>query len=421
MGPAKGLQLSRRGALLAAAGLGASALLAGCGGMGRIPWPGGQLPDAVVPAPEPGSTAWPTPIIAFAGRLHERLAGVDRNLLWSPWSLAMTLAMARDGAAGQTASEMTDVLGAHSDFDARLADGWRRMAHAQGTPLRAANAAWAQSGLEWKQLFRDHLADLSADLKVADFAAGAAGPTDEINRWVADRTAGKVPDLLAPGALTAETRLVLVNALHFKAAWQREFAELGERPFAAPSGSVSAPFLEARGLVGIRYRGWTSAIIPCEGSEFALAVALPDDPSTPLAKVPTIALSLPTAHPEPVGQVAADLTMPAWKLSFAVTLNDQLRTLGMPTAFDPGLADFSAMTAGERLFLGLVVQKATIDVQAKGIEAAAASAVVVVAGSAPASDPVPLVLDRPFAYALVHTETRTPLLVGQVVDPTKSS
>ena len=308
------------------------------------------------------------------------MAGVDRNLLWSPWSLAMTLAMARDGAAGQTASEMTDVLGAHSDFDARLADGWRRMAHAQGTPLRAANAAWAQSGLEWKQLFRDHLADLSADLKVADFAAGAAGPTDEINRWVADRTAGKVPDLLAPGALTAETRLVLVNALHFKAAWQREFAELGERPFAAPSGSVSAPFLEARGLVGIRYRGWTSAIIPCEGSEFALAVALPDDPSTPLAKVPTIALSLPTAHPEPVGQVAADLTMPAWKLSFAVTLNDQLRTLGMPTAFDPGLADFSAMTAGERLFLGLVVQKATIDVQAKGIEAAAASAVVVAAG-----------------------------------------
>ena len=114
----------------------------------------------------------------------------------------MVLAMVRDGAAGTTASEIAKVLGAGDDVDARLADGWRRMAHAQGTPLHAANSVWAQAGVAWKQPFLDKLAALSSSFKNADYAKNAAGVTDEINGWVAGQTADKITNLISEGMLT---------------------------------------------------------------------------------------------------------------------------------------------------------------------------------------------------------------------------
>lgn len=413
--------MNRRDLLGLAAALGGTAWLSGCASGGSRPSTpgGGQLADAAVPAPDPASEALPSPLAPFALDLTGRLAPSVRNLVWSPWSVAMALAMATDGAAGGTLKEMSAVLRAGDDFDARLADGWRRMAHAQGSPLDAANSVWAQRGLAFQQPFLAKLAGLSATLKVADFTADAAGATREINAWVADHTADKITELIGPGMIDRLTRLVLVNALHFRAAWQTPFAEPGDGPFRTPRGSVSVPFLASgEPLAGWRTGGWASASVPCERREFALVVALPDDPAAKPSSAPPAALGL--AEPPARAGFSAALSMPAWKLSYRALLNDPLIAAGMPSAFDDARADFSGMTTEVPLVISFVIHQATIEVQAKGIEASAATAVGMRQAMGPAEPPVPLRLDRPFAYAVVHVATRTPLFVGQVADPTQT-
>ncbi len=392
----------------------AGAWLAGCSG---TPVTKNQLADAVVPPPD-ASAPQLTPIDAFADALNRRLAPKATNLVWSPWSVAMVLAMLRDGAGGATASEFDKLLHADATFDARLADGWRRMAHATGEPLHAGNAVWAQAGPTWKQPFRDKLTALAASLKVVDFTMSPATVEREINAWVSDRTAKKIPELLN-GDVDASTRMVLVNAVHFKAPWQVEFAEAPGGDFRTPTKTVQTPYLQGNeSFEGYRGGGWTAATVPCQNGEFDLVVALADDPAVAPSACPWPVLTGSAAASGPASAHAlVSLTMPAWKLRYRAKLEQILAAAGIPTAFDPTRADFSAMTADEPLYVGFVVHQATIEVTAKGIEAAAATAAGMRASGA-AAEPVPLRLDRPFAYALVHRATRTPLFVGQVADPT---
>lgn len=423
--------MDRRQLLALTGALGLGTLLPGCSGTAPTPGPTStpsssatvrQLADAAVPTPAEGSAPLASPLAAFTSDFTRRLAPTTRNLVWSPWSVAMVLAMVRDGATGATASEISTVLHADADFDARLADGWRRMAHAPGEPLHAGNAVWAQAGENWKQPFLDELTALSASLKVWDFRADPAGAVKAVNGWIGDHTAGKITDLLPKDAVDAMTRMILVNALHFKASWLHALTEAGALPFASPTGARSVPFLRSdTQLRGARGQGWTRAALPCAvagGSErdgFDLVVVLPDDPAANPASLPA------DAFLGDASGALVTLTMPAWMLSQMVTLSDILKAAGMPLAFDPGRADFSGMTSDERLFVSLVAHQAIIEVNALGIEATAATVAVMEAAAAPAGEPIVLTLDRPFAYALVHTPTSTPLFVGVVADPTKTS
>lgn len=397
--------------------LGLGTLLGGCA-IPAISSGVTQFADAVVPPPDKGEPVG-TPLAAFAEDLNRRLAPTTKNLIWSPWSVAMVLAMVRDGAAGATASEFDKLLRADASFDAALADGWRRMAHAEGDPLHAANSVWGQAGMTWKTPFRDKLTALSASFKVADFKARASQVEEEINAWVSDHTAKKIPKLL-DGDVDSTNRLVLVNAVHFKAPWQTEFIDLPKAPFRAPGKQVDTPYLQgSEPFQGWRADGWTLASVPCKGLEFNLNVALPDDPAANPASLPMEVL-LGSASIDPgFSSILIALTMPAWKQRFEAHLNEVLIAAGIPTAFTPS-ADFSAMTDDDRLHLGFVVHEAVVEVTAKGIEAAAATAAGMRA-SGMLAEPIKLVLDRPFAYALVHRTTRTPLFVGQVADPSAES
>lgn len=402
--------MDRRQLLLLAGALGVGALLPGC-----APGPAVEA-DPLVAPPSPGSAPLSSPVDGFADALNALLAPKPRNLVWSPWSVAMVLAMIREGAAGATRSELDAVLRAGTDFDARLVDGWRRMANEDGTPLRAANAVWAQRGESWKQPFLAALAGLLASLKTWDFRTDPAGAAPVVNRWVSDRTAGKITDLLDPGALDTLTRMILVNAVHIASPWQQPLKEVGKRPFHTPSGDVSAPFLDTGQdrLVGAKGDGWTRAVLPCERAGFALVVALPDDPSANPSALPVQAFTGEVARPELARLVR--LTLPGFATRFRSDLNDVLAAAGMPLAFSDA-ADFSGMTADEQLRLTLVVHEAVITVDAKGIEAAAATAGVMGATSAPAGELIDLSCDRPFAYVLVHRATGTPVFCGQVADP----
>ena len=114
---------------------------------------------------------------------------------------------------------------------------------------------------------------------------------------------------------------------------------------------------------------------------------------------------------------SVDLTLPRFKIESKSDLATELAVMGMPLAFDAARADFSGITAEERLFISKVIHQANISVDEKGTEGAAATAVVMLAGSAPVAKAATVHVDRPFIFAVRDTATGAILFLGRVVDP----
>jgi serpin B len=110
------------------------------------------------------------------------------------------------------------------------------------------------------------------------------------------------------------------------------------------------------------------------------------------------------------------LALPKWEFRTQAPVADVLAAMGMPTAFDPLAANFSAMTKQEQLYISAVAHEAFIAVDEAGTEAAAATAVVIGTTSMPEYQEV--VADRPFLFVIHDVEHGTPLFLGRVSDPT---
>ena len=111
------------------------------------------------------------------------------------------------------------------------------------------------------------------------------------------------------------------------------------------------------------------------------------------------------------------LSMPRFKVDTALSLKTALGALGMTDAFQDGVADFSGIDGRRDIVLSAVIHQAMIAVDEQGTEAAAATAVIGgVTGGAVVD---PLVVDRPFIYAIRDNATGTILFLGRVLDPSK--
>lgn len=398
--------MNRRDLFTLTAALGVAGLLPGCASGQLWAGPANPLPQGTDGDASRSAKA----IASFATRLFGRLG--EGNVVFSPWSIAMVLAMVREGAVGATAAELDHVLGAAApQFGDDLATGARAILTGRGE-LHVGSSLWGQQGLTWQQPFLDRLeGTYAAPLRRADFRTATEPARQQINAWVGQQTAGKIPELLVPGLIDNSTRLVLVNALHFKAPWEQPLVERGSQPFTTAEGAVSVPTLAGGGIwPWLEKDGVRGTAVPCEGRDFTLAVVLPKDRTASVDA---------TVFGEVLAASSAPVTvqLPAWKFRLKVMLTQALQQLGVRLAFDPNSADFSGMTDAERLYLSFVVHEALIEVNAKGIEAAAATAAGMAAAGA-AAEPEHLVLDRPFSYALMHVPTATPLFVGRVADPT---
>lgn len=363
----------------------------------------------------------PTPPPSLFGHLGDalvrQLANDTANLALSPFSIGTALAMVRTGAAGRTASELDALLELDADrLAASVNTAWRVMTSAGKVELSGGNAIWAQSDYGWKPGYLTALTDFGAPLQQRDIEADPEAVRREINAWVKAETRNKIPELLAPELITPTTRMVLVNALRFAAAWLRPLHEQGRRPFrranAAPvdaawlvGGGPGWPWLETAQL--------RATAMPCGDGDFALAVLLPAEGEEVRGVLTSANLgALVKAEPASVS-----IGLPRFTIRSVLGLKETLAAAGVVDAFDPDVADFSPMTDRERLHVSFVQHEAVVAIDEKGIEAAAATAVGMEAGSAPA-EIRELTADRPFGYALVHRPTATPLFVGVVADPT---
>ena len=378
-----------------------------------------------------------TPVAAaidrFGGELFTKLAATtEGNIVLSPYSVAVALTMTRAGAAGETRAQRNRVLhlegiDADSGFNAldqALATRTGEVTGQDGKKLSVvlatANALWPQTGFPFATPFLDLLAaQYGAGLHVVDYQRDTERSRQTINDWVSDRTAKKIPELIPKDALDSLTRLVLTNAVYLKASWADPFEASATSPeaFTRLDGStVNASFMHQTESIGYATgAGWQTVELPYAGGKLALDVIVPD-----AGKFAAVAQTLDNGTAAFLGHIdrrAVHLSLPKFKFRTQAELVDTFRALGLTDLFDPGRADLSAMTTADKLSVSHVLHEAFIDVNEKGTEAAAATAVVARATAAP-SQPVVLSVDRPFIIALRDLETNTLLFLGRVLDPT---
>jgi serpin B len=374
------------------------------------------------------------------------------NFLTSPISASLALTMTYAGAAGQTATEMATALhfanAGSSIFDGQnaLSQGFAARAATalasdqdlanrghQPAPsaddyiLQVVNSVWGEQTYTWEPPFLNTLAkSYGTGVYVTDFIHQFEQARQTINTWVSDQTADKINNLLPEGSLDDQTRMVLVNAIHLKFPWATAFKASATAPatFTKTDGStLSASFMNDMQTLPYVDDGKAQVVeLPLSGGQVSVLIALPHgDLATYEAglSVESAALKRPLA--------SAWVTLSLPKLSFTsptFSLKSALTAMGMKQAFDPDAANFSAMCAhppnGENLYVADVLQKAMVAMQETGVEAAAATAVVIAGETSVGPQPpqVSMVVNRPYLVAIVDNPTGAVLFLGHIEDPT---
>jgi serpin B len=297
----------------------------------------------------------------------------------------------------------------------------RRLASRHGGELDIANSLWGQEGTRFEEPFLDTLArDYDAGMKVVDYRGDPEAARKRINAWVGERTRGKITELLGQGAVTGSTRLTLANAVYFKAKWAVAF-ERGRTEaarFDAPGGKVKADFMHA--TEQFRYArgdGYRAVELPYRRDEIAMDVILPDRGKLAAVEQRVAAGGFGGLLRGLAPNMVA-LALPKLEFASRFQLVPALRKLGIVLPFDGG--DLSGITRDEPLVVGKVAHQATLTVDERGTEAAAATGTVVEATAA--IEPVVVMnVDRPFILAVRDRGSGQILFLARVADPTQPS
>lgn len=375
---------------------------------------------------------------AFAVDLYREVAKRPGNLFLSPYSISTALAMTREGARGTTRAEMDRVLHLEAEDAASsfrdlavvlrppfVQDGYGREARrVPAYELSVANRLWGQRGTGFLPEFVKGLgASFGADLEELDFQRSSSASRIAINQWVARATRGKITDLVPGGAIRRDTRLVLTNAIYFKAGWVDEFAKSRtvDGPFRRTDGAVVETRLMRR-QDDFTY-GETEAVqllwMAYRGGELTMLVVLPrvrDGLSAVEARLDVATLD---AWREAMTRREVEVTLPKFRYTCTLGLGEPLGALGMTEAFS-SKADLSGMTREERLFLSGAFHKAFVAVDEEGTEAAAATAVITTSAELDPPKPPVFKADHPFLFLVRHRNTGTILFMGRVSDPSRS-
>ena len=373
----------------------------------------------------------------FALDLYRILSSSEEdNLILSPYSISLALVMAYGGARGDTRAQMANTL--HLNLpDERLYAAFNALdlhltSLNQNTPaegeqpfrLNIANAVWGQIDYPFNTGYLDLLAqNFGAGLHLTDFIHDPEASRQTINDWVAEQTEQRIRDLLAPGTISPDTRLVLTNAIYFFGAWASQFEEenTADAPFTLLDGStVTVPMMNQTDFfLYTQNEDFTAVSLPYEGGQAAMLIIMPAQGNFADFEGTFDAAMLEEVEGSLKGGEVI-LTMPRWEHEASFSLPDALIQLGMQDAFDPVSADFTGIVeplGQPPLFISDVIHKAFIKVDEQGTEAAAATAVIMEVASAPAEEPVEIRLDHPFIYFILDSQTHTILFMGRVLNP----
>jgi serpin B len=386
----------------------------------------------------------------FGIDLLAHAAKPQENTALSPYSIQIALAMTFAGAEGGTREQMAKVLhypandpnvsrsfAALQNALTEVANRTAKLAAESkkaGGPsepitLTVANRLFGQQGYDFRPAYLTLLKEtFGAPLEALDFAKNPADAAKHINGWVEKQTRERIRNLIPANALNKDTRLVLANAVFLKAPWAQEFNEKATqpRPFHLAGGqSVDVPTMTRKDSYGYsKHEGFVAVGLPYSDGDLQLLVLLPDT----AIGLPNLESQLTPALLMDCARLKSEdllLYLPRFKLEPPLfALRDTLEALGMESAFDvpQGSANFDGIAPrrpNDYLFISNVFHKTFVEVDEKGTEAAAATAVVMMRATAHFEEPKPIEVrvDRPFLFAIQHRPSGACLFLGRVMDP----
>ncbi len=373
---------------------------------------------------------------AFSFDLYRAVAGrAEQGFVVSPYSIDVALSMAYAGAKSGTASALEAALKsglvgerhhrATNQLDREVTSRTAGPSPASELPFRldTANSLFVQRGLPLHQPFLDTLAvEYGAGVRLEDFAANAETARQNVNRWVASKTAGQIDELLAPGTVNASTPLVLVNAITFASAWATPFSRdaTWPQPFVdlqgvehhVPTMGVTASFataqLDGAEVIRLPYvaEGLGMLVMMPRAGDFERFERTLDE-----RRLETIEGALTSER--------ITLSVPKFALRSPLRLREPLTQVGLGALFAG--SDFSGIGPNfESIAVGDVIHEAVIEFDERGTEASAATAVVFDGGVAAPLPARVVKVNRPFIFALTDFNTGAVLFVGRVMTPTSS-
>ena len=365
--------------------------------------------------------------MAFALKLYKNVSKKEGNLFFSPFSISDALAMTYAGARGNTERQMEDVLGFfrpqerfHAGFCALIEKVLPKEPQ-KGYTLRLANAMWGQKGYRFLPIFINTIDRYyHGGLFRVDFVKKTEETRQKINLWVEKHTGNKIKNLIQKGDINLLTRLVLTNAIYFKGLWASQFSANNTKSaaFYLDDGRlVSTPMMFQSGQFPYfesRDRKLQVIELPYAGKAISMIVFLPSrkerlsrlEKSLNVNDVRAIIASLQARK--------VDVYLPRFRINSKFYLANVLSSMGMSDAFSKR-ADLSGMTGNKELQISKVIHQAYVNVDEKGTEAAAATAVVIRL-KAVIRNPV-FRADHPFLFMMVHKETGSILFMGRVKNP----
>ncbi len=349
-------------------------------------------------------------------------ADPDSNIFISPLSASMALGMTLNGAAGSTYDAMRMTLGFGDLSNEAINQSYRGLIDLlvdldPRVTFGLGNSIWYRQGFPVEQDFLDTTGEyFDAEVAALDFNDPAS--VGVINGWVADKTAGKIKEIIEP-PIDPMTVMFLINAIYFNGTWTYEFdpAETEEAPFHRPDGSTVPVMLMAQetDLAYVNNERYQAVDLPYGGEAYSMTVVLPREDVSIDSLVAELDAGSWEAMLAGARVTGLELRLPRFKLEYEKVLNDALKALGMGVAFTGGAADFSRIAAGRELFISRVKQKTYVEVDEEGTEAAAVTVVEMRETSVPSGPPV-MRVDRPFLFAIRERFSGTVIFVGKIVD-----
>ncbi|CAB1314236.1 unnamed protein product [Coregonus sp. 'balchen'] len=367
---------------------------------------------------------------AFALDLYRTLSEnhADGNIFFSPLSISSALAMVYLGAKGDTAEQIAKTLcldtatDVHSDFQNLSSNTNKPSASYQ---LKLVNCLYGEETFNFFPEFIEATQKFyQSELKAVDFIGAAEESRARINSWVEKKTDNKIKAMLKPEALSSMTRLVLVNAIYFKAQWISEFheADTMEHTFKVNENEKRQVqmMVQVKKLPYNYISQFNLQILelPYKGEELSMFFLLPAESNDPEQLLNRIHKW--TRRQNMGTRTKVHISIPKFKLQEDYQLNAPLASLGMVDVFDQDRADLSGMSAAmeDRLYLSTVAHKAFVDVNERGTEAGASTEAKGV--SYGISNPHYFTADHPFIFFIRHNQTKAILFLGRFSSPEES-
>ncbi|MCK9255546.1 MAG: serpin family protein [Bacteroidales bacterium] len=372
-------------------------------------------------------------LIDFSFEIYENLIKKNSkiNYSFSPVSLNLAMGMVYSGAEGETAKEICNLMGYDCNKKyflnsiSEYMDFLREIDKDTLIDFKLANKIYLEKTYTILPTYKDLIEKyFDGAFQLADFVKNARLEEKNINAWVEKMTNDRIKDLIPAGSLKPNTSMVLVNAIYIKSAWKYPFRESRNEKkdfFLSKKDKVKTDFM-IQNIKRIKYadiNSYKAIEMEYVNRNFSLLLVLPNESS--IDNISDFVLNS-EKYREICNSLLyqeVDIEIPKFKIESSFELSKLLKEMGMVSAFSN--ADFSGITQNNNLEISQVIQKVFFELDEKGSEAAAATAITMMTTSIVMEPEMKLtyefIANRPFFYVLKENKYNTPLFIGQFVKP----